>query len=447
LVLGIESSCDDSSVALVEVSKHNHGELDLDLPTSDVIASHKRWQLRVIFHETVTANNDAFSGIHPLVALDSHRAHLAPLVQKAFRSWQEQQRLLFVAVTRGPGMRSNLAVGLDLAKGIALAQDVPLVGVHHMQAHALTPRLLVAQANRDGYDRKSMNLEATKPEFPYLSILVSGGHTMLMQSQSLTDHAILAETHDIALGDCLDKAARAILPANLLRPPYGAALERFAWHTDVKDLSDLLDHETYEDAPVPTRRQDELERRRSDWGWSLAPPLSESKGGEKSSRRMVYSFAGLQSSVERFMKFELGPHGELTRTARDPDKISLSERQAMAREVQRVAFEHLASRLLLYLTSPDGDVSINTVVVSGGVAANKFLRHVVRGILDARGFSHIKLMFPPIELCTDNALMIAWAGIEMYAAGYTTSLDVGPIRKWPLDTAVTGGGILETTGW
>ncbi|KAK4975635.1 Mitochondrial tRNAs modification protein, partial [Elasticomyces elasticus] len=141
----------------------------------------------------------------------------------------------FVSVTRGPGMRSNLAVGLDTAKGLALAWDVPLLAVHHMQAHALTPRLVSALAKKDGFGDATVT-----PAFPFLTLLVSGGHTMLLSSTSLVEHKILAETKDIALGDCLDKAARAILPLGFLESlpantPFGRALELFAFPGGASD--------------------------------------------------------------------------------------------------------------------------------------------------------------------------------------------------------------------
>ncbi|KAK4973299.1 Mitochondrial tRNAs modification protein, partial [Elasticomyces elasticus] len=141
----------------------------------------------------------------------------------------------FVSVTRGPGMRSNLAVGLDTAKGLALAWDVPLLAVHHMQAHALTPRLVSALATKDDFGDATVT-----PAFPFLTLLVSGGHTMLLSSTSLVEHKILAETNDIALGDCLDKAARAILPLGFLEAlpantPFGCALELFAFPGGASD--------------------------------------------------------------------------------------------------------------------------------------------------------------------------------------------------------------------
>ncbi|KAK5136216.1 hypothetical protein LTR08_003823 [Meristemomyces frigidus] len=476
LVVAIETSCDDTSVAIVNVKDASSDE-------------HSRVGLDVLFHEKVTANNDAHSGIHPILALESHRATLAPLLKRAFKHAQQQRALRcqcysdttpcsecsaftpeFVAVTRGPGMRSNLSVGLDTAKGLAAVWDVPLIGVHHMQAHALTPRLVTAKRNFGPWDpqkpqqtlacykydhecSRSAHLEDLEPAWPFLTVLASGGHTMLLNSASLTEHTILAESQDIAIGVFLDKAARAILPPELLRQPFGRALEQFAFSKEVRRMGEGLEdveidadlrsvpgkeylqsRECSYDYTPPARRQDELESRQTGWGWALTPPLSESKSGsgEKLSSRMVYSFAGLLSSVERLMKRE--------------EPISLLERQVLAREVQRVAFEHLASRILLHLSSTT-DWQGDTIVVSGGVASNHFLRHLLRRILDVRGHGHIKLSFPPVELCTDNALMIAWAAIEMYEAGYTSSLDIGPLRKWSMDPKAPDGGILGVSGW
>ena len=121
----------------------------------------------------------------------------------------------------------------------------------------------------------------------------------------------------------------------------------------------------------------------------------------------------------------------------------------MAREVMRVTFEHLASRLVLHLKTlrPKERAEIKTVVVSGGVAANSFLRHVLRSFLDIRGFGRIKLSFPPIEFCTDNAAMIAWTGIEMWEAGWTSDLSVRPIKAWSMDPDSLDKGILGADGW
>lgn len=249
-------------------------------------------------------------------------------------------------------MRSNLKTGLDTAKGLAVAWQIPLVGINHMQAHALTPRLISALKNGSA--------GSPEPSFPFLSLLISGGHSMLVHCQSLTNHQILASTSDIAIGDMLDKAARVILPKEILDRStgtmYGALLEKF-----VLDQDPLAFHY----AP-PLTRTEELSRKPTAWGWALGPPLAETKSGSKS-KSMEYSFSGLESAIRRRFK--------------DPSKsISIEERATLGREVMRVAFEHLASRVILALNAMriQGQVLPGThdLVVSGGVASNIYLRTV-----------------------------------------------------------------------
>lgn len=415
--LAIETSCDDTSVAVLSIQRRKN-----------------TYRTKVTFHERITSNSAAYGGIHPIVALESHQRNLGQLVKKARKHMDGRPD--FITVTRGPGMRSNLSVGLEMAKGLSLGWAVPLVGVHHMQAHALTPRLC-SVIKKDENPRINPNFSAewttstVSPRFPFLTVLASGGHTMLVSSNSLTQHQVLAETGDIALGDCLDKAARAILPTSDLKAPYGKALEEFAFPDDTSN-------QAYDDYKPPRGRREELERQTSPWGWSIGPPLAESKGSEKSSRRMIYSFAGVLSTVQRIMEDCAGI-------------MSLDERRDLARETMRIVFEHLASRILLHLSSvpPKEREEVTAVVISGGVAANSFLRHVIRSTLDVRGYQNIQLNFPPPELCTDNALMIAWAGMEMFDAGYESKLSIEPIRRWSLDSQSQDGvpGVLGAKGW
>ena len=211
--LSIETSCDDTCVAILE---KDH----------EVNTSPPKPQARLYFHEKVTSTNSNHGGIHPIVSLESHWSNLARLVDRSLKhlppveqKTSKTARLYlkdgsirrkpdFISVTRGPGMRSNLVCGLDTAKGLSTAWQIPIVGVHHMQAHALTPRLVHALEN-------STNDTIYRAAFPFLTLLISGGHTMLLKSESLISHTILATTLDTAIGDCLDKCGRAILPANL----------------------------------------------------------------------------------------------------------------------------------------------------------------------------------------------------------------------------------------
>lgn len=234
-----------------------------------------------------------------------------------------------------------------------------------MQAHALTPRLVSAlesDSNSDGHQHE--------PAFPFLSSLVSGGHTMLVHSKALTQHSILARTTDIAVGDAIDKMARSILPSEIIASSedvmYGRLLEKFAFP----------DNQGYEDYTAPSTRAEEILRKPSRWEWALAAPLAETRSGSKS-KAMEYSFSGLGSAVERICKWE--------ETA-----MSLEERVDLAREVMRVAFEHLASRVIMALMAMDGNGTnagggerVGTLVVSGGVASNQFLRKVYVSIMKA----------------------------------------------------------------
>jgi len=400
------------------------------------------------FHEKVTADNSKFRGVHPMVALDSHQINLGRLVQKALQnlpgsdnhgnefadpqksisiydqskeSHVQKQKPDFITVTRGPGMRSSLSTGLDTAQGLAIAWQIPLVRVNHMQAHALTSRLVSALENPE---------TSIEPAFPFLSLLVSGGHTMLVHSASLTSHHILATTADIAIGDCLDKCGRHILPSHLLASSkdtmYGRLLEAFAFPSDAP----------YEYTPPP-RRAEELARKPTKWGWAFGVPLAETRSGSKS-KSMQFSFTGTGSTVQRTIenRAQQGGMGE-------------AERQALAREAMRVVFEHLASRVVMALQflQNNSEQALSTLVVSGGVACNGFLRHILRAFLDVRGFSHIKLAFPPLALCTDNAAMIAWTGMEMFEAGWESELGVQAVRKWSVDPDAEDGGILGLDGW
>jgi N6-L-threonylcarbamoyladenine synthase len=419
LTLAIETSCDDTSVAVLE--KHNN-------------------KSQLHFHSKITSDNRATQGIHPLVALESHQKNLAALVHTALESLPAQHSdnaqlgntLLvdrgngpvlrrkpdFVTVTRGPGMRANLNTGLETAKGLAVAWQVPLLGVNHMQAHALTPRLVSSLEAVD-------DSESPDPAFPFLSLLVSGGHTMLVHSRGLCDHKILAKTSDIAVGDVLDKCSRDILPKSILENGgtvmYGRLLEEFAFPSTIDDYG----------YNAPSTKEERIEAKDLGYGWSITPPLSRTQSGAKVNR-MEYSFSGLGSAVERLMNTKPGM----------PDK----ERRVLAREAMRVAFEHLASRVLIALQDPEMEL-VKTVVVSGGVASNQYLKHIMRAMLDKQGLERLKLVFPPPSLCTDNAAMIAWTGMEMWEAGWRSNLDILALRKWAIDPDAEDGGILGAKGW
>jgi len=292
LTLSIETSCDDTSVAIVE--KHGYG--------SSVPSQHTRTPLAELHYlGKVTANSLEYRGIHPIVSLESHQENLAELVCASLeklpkdvsqhncirtRGGKNVRKPDFISVTRGPGMRSNLSTGLDTAKGLAVAWQVSVVAVNHMQAHALTPRLVSAMHQTAD--------QPIKPEFPFLSLLVSGGHTMLVHSKSLNDHPTLASTSDIAIGDAIDKIARFVLPQTVLESStstmYGPVLENFVFPNGASDYN----------YTAPAKREQELARRVTLWGWAFGAPLAETRSGSKS-KSMEYSFTGTCSTVKRLV--------------------------------------------------------------------------------------------------------------------------------------------------
>ena len=419
LTLAIETSCDDTSVAVVERQQTN----------KSVVAF-------VHFHEKITSDNTSFGGVHPIIAHESHQKNLATLINTAlqklpyqvhpehetyldgnqdkYRSgeWKIQRKKPdFISVTRGPGMRANLITGLDTAKGLAVAWQIPLLGVNHMQAHALTPRMAYAI-------RRAQEPELPHLEFPFLTLLVSGGHTMLVHTKGLCNHEILANTADIAIGDMIDKCARDIVEREVLHNAgnvmYGRTLEKFAF-------PDQEAEKDYHDNEKPTTGS-----------WSITPPLKNYAPSDAKKYAALFSFSGIGSAVKRALL--LNP------------AMDRAERRLLARDTMRVAFEHLASRTILALNTAELSRT-RDIVVSGGVASNKYLRRVLRAALDGNGHQSVKLFFPPIEYCTDNAAMIAWAGMEMFDAGYNTSLEAMALKKWSIDPNADDGGILGVDGW
>ena len=208
---------------------------------------------------------------------------------------------------------------------------------------------------------------------------------------------------------------------------YGKMLEQFAFPNGPAD---------YADYRPPMTRGEEVVKRKTPWGWSLTTPFANT-------RYLQFSFSSIASAVSKLVSLQEkgGQNG-----------MSHDERVMLAREAMRICFEHLASRTVIALEAlrhaaknPDEDVK--ALVVSGGVAANKFLMTVLRSFLEVRGFGHIDILAPPAYLCTDNAAMIGWAGIEMFEANWRSDLSCRALRKWSLDPSADDGGVLGPTGW
>ncbi|EER43168.1 glycoprotease [Histoplasma capsulatum H143] len=477
LTLAIESSCDDTSVAIVE----KHGELSSSSSSS---SSSIPASSTVHFLENITADSRKYHGIHPVVALDSHQEHTAKLVNKSLTylpaakltGANDAGRIIslpssaargdgpllrrkpdFISVTRGPGMRSNLSVGLDTAKGLSVAWQVPIVGVHHMQAHLLTPRLAASLQQRQHGETAAREKPDTgtssRPNFPFMSILVSGGHTLLVLSRSIVDHEILASTSDIAIGDALDKLARSLLPQSFLEQSnttmYGKMLETFAFPDGPSDYADYQ--------PPRTRMEEVMKSKDNRWGWSIPMPFANT-------RKLEFSFSGVASQAQTIISNKRDPWQAAGNTG--DGFMSNGERMDIARTFMTVCFEHLASRTMIALQNlreqqqhaqreqrqdqtceSQKFEDVKHLVISGGVGANRFLRRLFRSFLDIRGFSDVDVIAPPPYLCTDNAAMIGWAGIEMFEAGWRSDLLCRPLRKWSLDARAEDGGILGPGDW
>ncbi len=345
-ILGLETSCDETAAAVVARANDGSG--------------------RIVSNKVLSQTKDhaPFGGVVPEIAARAHLQHLDGLVQQAIaEAGLDYSQLAGVAATAGPGLLGGLLVGLTMGKGLALAQGLPFMAVNHLEGHALTPRLL------------------DRCEFPYLMLLISGGHTQFQLVRGVGDYVRLGTTIDDALGEAFDKTAKLLG----LGYPGGPMVERMGLEGD------------------PAR-------------FDFPRPL-------KGRKDCNFSFSGLKTSVRETV-LSLGEP-----SYRDVADICASFQQAVA--------ETLADRLrkaaqMFRDACPD---AVNpALVVAGGVAANRQLRAVLDEACAAEGFRQV---VPPIDLCTDNAAMIAWAGAERVALGMTDSLDFAARARWPLDTVST----------
>ncbi|TFY57050.1 hypothetical protein EVG20_g8695 [Dentipellis fragilis] len=344
-----ESSADDTGVAIV---------------TSDAKILANVVKKQHLVHEN-------YGGIHPYVAPGA--------VKEALE--QANMRVTDVdgiAFTRGPGMTGCLGIGSSAARTLAAALSKPLVGVHHMQAHALTPLLTSPPPER--------------PQFPFLTLLVSGGHTLLLLATSVSEFRILASTPDEAVGRVFDKVSRMLcLPWSKLGP--GAALEEFC-----------LDSTDDAAAPTPSVEVPTLP--------GAMPSI------------LGFSFSGLHSAVERFVTANGG--GEA---------LDMPTKRALAREFQRAAVAQLEEKVQLgFEFCRRKGFQVRHVVVSGGVASNSYLRERLRIRMEqASPDVPIALVFPPPALCTDNAAMIAWASMPRFLAGDFDDYSIAIRPKWSIE--------------
>lgn len=345
IVLGIETSCDETAAAVIRVNAsdlNSGGEILSDVVLSQIEA------------------HRPFGGIVPEVAARAHLESADLVVEQAMReAGLRFDQLDAVAATGGPGLIGGVIVGVMTAKAIAIAHNLPFVAVNHLEGHALTARL------------------TDNVSFPYLLLLVSGGHSQLLIVRGVDNYTRLGTTIDDAVGEAFDKSAKLLG----LGYPGGPPLEAAAKLGDAKRF------------PLPR-------------------PLRGKPGCH-------FSFSGLKAAVKRAI--DALPPGELQ--PQDVNDMAASFQAAVA----DVMAERTRNALREFRKQcPEG----TTLVVAGGVAANATLRAKLAKLAQSEGF---QLAAPPLKHCTDNGAMIAWAGIERLRLGQTDSLDFAPRPRWPLD--------------
>ncbi|KAH9485285.1 tRNA N6-adenosine threonylcarbamoyltransferase [Psilocybe cubensis] len=351
-VLAIESSADDTCAAIVDSAKKIHANV--------VIKQHN-------IHEE-------YGGIYPMSAIGCHQQNMPYAIRQALA--QSGMNIVHdidgIAFTRGPGMPGCLSVGMNAAKSLASALDKPLVGVHHMQGHAL---ISILTADRE------------EPKYPFISLLISGGHTLLLLATSANSFQTLATTRDESIGRSFDKVSKLLeLKWTDLGP--GDALEKFC-----------------EEAP-------EIK-------CPIIPPFPSPLVGQ-----LAFSFSAFHSHAKALIS-EQKQHGDL----------QLSTKKAIARAFQTGVVAHLEEKLILGLAwCKERNISVRDIVVSGGVASNMFLRRRLQGcLIECYRDVTYNLVFPPPDLCTDNAVMIAWASMHRFLTNDTDPYSIELRPKWNIE--------------
>ncbi len=343
-VLGIETSCDETAAAIVDGERRILSNLVLSQ-----LDEHR-----------------AFGGVVPEIAARAHLDHLDTLIRAAMADAKLRfDQLDGVAATCGPGLIGGVMVGMMAGKAIAAAHNLPFIAVNHLEAHALTPRL------------------SDDVAFPYLLLLVSGGHTQILVAEDVDRYRRWGTTIDDAAGECFDKSAKVMgLPY-----PGGPNLERMAARCT-------------DEAAAQAR-------------FPLPRPMRGRKDCD-------FSFSGLKTAIRTHVN-------SLPAGALNPDDVAMLARSFECAMCDTIT-DRLTHAMIRFRTAYD--TLDPTLVVSGGVAANKALRAALEDCARSHGMAFVA---PPHALCSDNAAMIAWAGIEHLRAGRRDPLDFAARPRWPLD--------------
>ncbi len=334
-VLGIESSCDETGAAVVD---------ETGFVWADVVASQVR-------------EHAPYGGVVPELASRAHMRNLVPVLEQALDELDGGLDAVdAVAVTRGPGLVGALLVGVQAAKALAFARGLPLVGVNHLDGHLLAVFL-----------RRTESVE--RPPFPYVALLVSGGHTSLYEVRSFLDTELLSSTRDDAAGEAFDKVAKLLG----LGYPGGPVVDRLAALGDPHAI----------ELPLPMNRKGSLD----------------------------FSFSGLKTAVAQHLHRRGVPTSE----------AGLAD---LCASFQRVVVESLVSKSLEACRQR----ACRHLVLTGGVAANRGLRERASEAALALG---VRLWVPPVASCTDNAAMIAYAGLKRLEAGMEDDMTMNTFSRDP----------------
>lgn len=352
-ILGIETSCDETAVAIID---ENYEIL------ANVINS------QVEIHKQ-------FGGVVPEVAARSHIEFLDEILNQALNEAKiKLEEIDAIAVTSGPGLIGGLIVGVVFAKTLALALKKPLFEVNHLEAHLLTPLL---------------NFELN---FPYLTILLSGGHCQILEARNFGDYKLIGQTIDDALGESFDKVALMLG----FSYPGGPKIEKAAAFGDENRFR----------FPKPLCAVDQIEN------------------------RFNFSFSGLKTAVRREIENLAGE--EFSHLTKTHEKLSEQEKNDICASFQKTVCEILKNRLRNIFENYDFDAKPEKIILAGGVAANKYIFGKLQDF--ACEFS-CELVAPPLKLCTDNAAMIALVGLEKLKRNCVVDFEFKPKARWSLENS------------
>jgi len=345
IILGIETSCDETALALYD---------------------QKRGLLGHVLHSQIHQLTK-YGGVIPEVAARYHIQYLIPLLTALLKKFHLSLKdIHFIAYTKGPGLIGSLLTGIAFAKSLSFALKIPALGIHHLEGHLLA--CFIQEAEQPPIQ---------VPEFPFLVLLASGGHTMLIQANELGNYKILGETLDDAAGEALDKTAKLLE----LSPPNGKTLSIFA--EGAQNLNNFR-------FPKPLANQNTLN----------------------------FSFSGLKTAAMlQIKKF----NSKNTETKAD-----------LAYAFQEAVMDSLVIKCRQALIT----TKLTRLVIAGGVSANKSLRNKLLSLeKEISTNTAIKIFFPKLEFCTDNAAMIAIAGLMRAIQGFQDpNLDLEALPRWDLET-------------